>query len=478
VPRRRLSYRAADGARLRAGFAAIRSELEVPTDFPVDVLAEAEDAARSPRLPSADLRDVPFLTVDPPGSMDLDQALHLERRDGGHGGYRLRYAIADVAAFVRPGGRLDAEAHRRGETLYLPDGRAPLHPPRLSEGAASLLPGEDRPAVVWTLSFDADGDSSGVEVTRALVRSRDRFDYAGIQQALDGGSDDERLVLLRELGTLREERQADRGGIDLQVPEQEVVEGGAGYDLRYRAPLPVEGWNAQLSLAAGMAGAELMLYGEVGILRTLPRAPVEQVHRLRRVAHALGVDWPDDLSYAQMIRGLDPRQPQHAAMLEECTSLLRGAGYTPFDGGVPEQATHAAVAAEYAHVTAPLRRLVDRYAGEVCLSLCGDVPVPDWVQAALPALPKEMAASDERSSRVEHACVDLVEAALLERRVGETFDGVLVDVEAERKRGTVQLRDPAVRARVGGEALPLGDAVRVTLTEAAVSARLVRFSLA
>ena len=141
MPRRHLSLRVQDepaGRALRAGFARIRAELELPGEFPADVVAEAEAAAAAPNLPAYDVTDLPFLTIDPPGSMDLDQAMHLER----HGsGFRVRYAIADVATFVRPGGAIDAEAHRRVETLYSPDTRTPLHPPVLSEGAASLLPG-------------------------------------------------------------------------------------------------------------------------------------------------------------------------------------------------------------------------------------------------------------------------------------------------------------------------------------------------
>ena len=132
MPRRHLAMRVRDeagGRTLREGFARIRDELGLPTDFPADVVAEAEESAREARMPAEDLTDLPFLTIDPPGSTDLDQAMHLERRNGG---YRLRYAIADVATYVRPGGALDAEAHRRGETHYSPDTRTPLHPPVLS----------------------------------------------------------------------------------------------------------------------------------------------------------------------------------------------------------------------------------------------------------------------------------------------------------------------------------------------------------
>ena len=224
----------------------------------------------------------------------------------------------------------------------------------------------------------------------------------------------------------------------------------------------------------GMAAASLMLHGEVGVLRTLPQASNESLEQLRRAARALGVDWPRDLSYAEVVHRLDPSNPRHAALLEEATSLLRGAGYTAFDGGVPEHATHAAVAAEYAHATAPLRRLVDRYVSEVCLSLSSGVDVPGWVRAALPALPKEMAEADRRAHELERQCVALMEAAVLHGREGQEFSAVVV--EASATGGTVQLADPAVRAPCEG-ALPVGEQVRVRLVEADVGKRLVRFSL-
>ena len=149
--------------------------------------------------------------------MDLDQALHIER----HGkGYRVRYAIADVAAFVTPGGPMDVEAHARGQTLYAPDGNARLYPPQLSEGAGSLLPDETRPALVWTIELDATGEGIEVDVRRALVRSRAKLDYAGVQRALDDGTADEPLQLLREVGLLRQEREARRGGIACRSPSR------------------------------------------------------------------------------------------------------------------------------------------------------------------------------------------------------------------------------------------------------------------
>jgi len=343
----------------------LRAELKAPGPFSPAALDDAAQAAAAPRLPELDRTDLPMLTIDPPGSRDLDQALHLERGDDG--GFRVWYAIADVAAFVTPGGALDLELTARGVTLYAPDERVPLHPPILGEDAASLLPDVVRPAQLWRLDLDATGELVGTGLERALVRSRLRLDYATVQASLDDGTAEPVLQLLREIGRLRGDRARDRGAVDLPTPEQEVVLDGDGRPhLELRAPLPCEGWNAQISLLTGMAAAGLMLAAQVGLLRTLPPADPEAVQALRRSARALGVDWPEGASYGDVVSALDPTVPAHAALLTLATRLLRGAGYTAFDGAPPEQAQHSAVAAAYAHVTAPLRRLADRHVGEVC----------------------------------------------------------------------------------------------------------------
>jgi len=480
MPRRHLSVKAAETARINTELAELRTRLEIRSAWPAEVLAEADRAASLPRLPDFDATDLELFTVDPPGSRDLDQAMHLARRGSG---YRVHYAIADVAAFVTPGGAVDSEAGRRIQTLYFPDRSVPLHPARLSEGAASLLPGEPRPALLWQIDLDADGGVVLADVRRALVRSRRRLDYATVQDAVDSGAADGQLGLLAEIGKLREAREQARGGISLPIPEQEVEPSDGGYRLGYRAPRPADAWNAQISLLTGMAAAEMMLDAGVGLLRTLPGAPEPAYARLRRVARALHVDWPTDLPYPELIRSLDPAQTSNAAFLNECTGLLRGAGYRAFDAsqGVPPPTDpgHAALAAPYAHCTAPLRRLGDRYAQEICLAIAGGTEVPEWVRASLLDVPSLMESGDRRAHEVERACVDLVEAELLRGRVGEEFDAVVIDVD-ERKptNGTVQLSDPAVVAKCQGPArLPLGERVRVRLTLADPATRTVRFAV-
>jgi exoribonuclease R len=473
---RRLRNPGPAATRLDPAFDMVRVELQVPADFPAEVVAEVQTAAATPAAsaPRLDATQVPFVTIDPPESMDLDQAMHIERLGDG---WRVRYAIADVAAFVLPGGQLDAEAHRRGETLYSPDLRTPLYPNELSEGAASLLPDQVRPALLWSFALDSGGGPVATDVRRALVRSREKLDYAGVQRSIENGTAAESLRLLREVGEARQARALERGAVDLRLAEQEVVADPAGgWRLEYRAALPVESWNAQISLLTGMAAARLMLAAGVGVLRTLPPADRAIVESLRRSAVALGVDWPAGRPYAEVVSALDAAVPAQAAVLELATRLLRGAAYVAFAGGVPPaQPQHSAVAAPYAHTTAPLRRLVDRYVGEVCLAVCAGAPVPEWVATALPALPAEMAAADRRAHALDRAVVDLMEATVLAGAVGTTYDAVVV--ETGKDGGEVQLRDPAVRARCRGHHLPLGQTVRVRLTEADQVRRRVSFAL-
>ncbi len=470
MPQRRVRLVPPDAAPVAEAFAELRDDLGVSLDFPADVVADARASARSPRLPAADETGIPFATIDPPESRDLDQALHLER---GGPGYRVRYAIADVAAFVTPGGPLDRKAHARGETFYAPDANARLYPPELSEGAGSLLPDETRPALVWTFDLAADGTRTGMSLRRALVRSRRKLDYAGVQRSLDDGTAEEPLVLLREVGLLLQERETERGGIDLPIPEQEVELGDDGYGLSWRAPLPVEGWNAQISLLTGRAAAELMLAAGVGVLRTLPEADPGAVARLRRTASALGVPWPEGRSPAELIRSLDPSDPAHAALLADATVLLRGSGYLAFDGETPTGAEHAGVGAAYTHATAPLRRLVDRYAGEVCVAAAAGEPVPPWARAALPGLPETIEESNRRAQRYEGGIVSIVEAAVLAPSVGRVFSAVVL--ETDEDGGVVQLAEPAVTARCAGNDLPLGERIDVRLAVADVKGRVVGF---
>lgn len=475
-------------------FSAVRTEFGLPGGFPPAVLAEAAAAAAArPGLGSGaswpdgspsdrvDATDVELVTIDPPGSKDLDQAVGVVRRGAG---FRVHYAIADLGAVVAPGGPLDAEVRRRGQTVYLPDGSVPLHPPVLSEDAASLLPDGPRPAVLWRIDLDGAGEPTAVDVRRAIVASRARLDYAGVQAAVDAGRVPAAIAALPELGPLRRALAVRRGAIELELPEQEVVRTGAGWTVEVRRRSPVEDWNAEISLLTGTAAARMMLDAGVGLLRTLPAPEPAAVAELFAVARALGVDVPAGAApavtgAAALLAGLPDDTPTALALRRAATALLRGAGYTAFDvpDGVPVPADpgHAGIGAPYAHVTAPLRRLVDRFGSELCLALAAGRDVPEWVRAALPTLPAVMAASDRTAAAVGRACVDRTEAALLAGRVGEDFDVVVLRAAHAGGAGEVYLHEPAVFARCAGPLRP-GETARARLVEADAATGRIAFS--
>ncbi|MDQ3055122.1 MAG: RNB domain-containing ribonuclease [Actinomycetota bacterium] len=458
-------------------FEAIRAELGVRQGFPAAVLADAQDSVdRGPQGARTRL-DLPFVTIDPAESLDLDQALHIERSADG---FLVHYAIADVAAFVRPGGPMDNESWRRGVTLYSPDTRTPLYPQQLSEEGASLLPDKDRPALVWALTLDAAGNLTGVEFAPKMVRSIAKLNYAQVQADMDNAAAHASIAALAELGPILTDQARGRGAIELPMPDQEVVQAADGsWQLSFRAQLPVERWNAQISLLTGRAAAQMMLDAGVGLLRTLPAADQQAVEQLRRVAASLTINWPPDASPGEVLSTVDGSRPQEAAFVDEAAGLLRGSGYTAFDGSPPEHAEHAGVGAAYAHVTAPLRRLADRYANEVCLAIQESRDVQAWARDRLPELPAAMTAGDRRDSELERACLDSTEAAILADRRGEIFDGVVVEVDDRGNRdATVVLTDLAVRARCVGPGLVLGTTVRVRVTEADVASRTVRLTVA
>lgn len=495
--KRPLSVNVVGAEVVRSAIADLKSELQITFQFPADALAEAERAAREvtfDHLP--DHRDIPFATIDPEGSRDLDQAMFIEREGDG---YLVRYAIAALSLFVEPGGALDAEVHRRGVTVYLPDRSIPLHPEVLSSNAASLLPNVDRPSYLWYLHLDSEGRLTESWVELAQVRSRAQLTYQQVQASLDSGVPLPDGVpadlpeLLREVGQLREEREIERGGVSLELPEQRIEKSDGGYALMFRELTDIETWNSHISLLTGMAAADMMLEHNVGILRTLPPAQERDLQRLRKVAEIMNLDWRENESYPHFVRRLDAANPEALSFMNEAMTLFRGAGYLALPVSAEVEAKskknseaqnylHAAIAAPYAHVTAPLRRLVDRYGLEVCRCLCAGEEIPSWVLDALPTLPKTMGNTVRDANTLENRAISALEALTLTGREGEKFSGVVIDVlkrreEDDSERGVIMLSEPAVEAVVTGDDLPIGKHVVVELTGVDPSHATVEFRL-
>lgn len=474
---------AVDDKQLLASFAAIRAELHIPAGFDDATRAEADAAAqRGPVVPAestardvADRRDIAFVTIDPEGSRDLDQAYAAQRSGRG---YRVWYAIADVASFVAPGGALDQTSRARGATMFAPDERAPLHPLVLNEGAASLLAGQDRQALLWTIDVDADGSVTQSRVERALVRSRQQLSYPQAQRLVDSAAADESLALLSRIGAARLDQERARGAVSLNIPTQNVVRQDGHFELEYEQSLPIEKWNAQISLMTGMAAAQLMIEAGIGLLRTMPAPRRADIDKLRHIASALDIEWPTAMSYPDRIRTLDANSQRAGAFMTQAARLLRGAGYLAFRGAPPADHEHGALAAPYAHVTAPLRRTADRFANEIVLSHCAGTRVPEWTAAALDELPKVMNRAQQRQRELDRAVNDLLEAVTLEPSVGAMFDARVTDIVDGVAR--VQLCKAAVVSDVPvaqADRVRPGDLVQLRLVSSDPAQRSVHFAI-
>ncbi|MFI6777374.1 RNB domain-containing ribonuclease [Nocardia sp. NPDC050412] len=543
-------------------FGAIRSEFGLASAYPAEATAAARDAIDAFAGARADRTDIPFVTIDPPGAMDLDQAVHIEHTSSG---FTVHYAIADVGAVIDPAGPLAQEAGARGQTFYLPDGTVPLHPPILSENSASLLPEQTRPAALWTIECDETAEPQRFSVIRATVRSRARLDYASVQADADANRLHPSIAALPEFGTRRIEAGLARGAIGLRLPAQSVIRDDKAvghWHLVVEPRTAADDWNEQISLLTGMCAARIMLNdsgsggvpraGErIALLRTMP-PPVElAIDSMRRTAAALGVDWPADQSVGRMLAGLDPNAPATLVLMSEATGLLRGAGYTVLDGvaaagangsragaqvadgalssggvelvadprsagateslggvGPPGGARsiggaaaagsaravgvrgtgakptrnpqtvnnlqHSAIGAPYAHVTAPLRRLADRFATEICLARCAGTEVPQWVRDGLAPTAESMKRSDSLAGKVERACIDLTESTLLAERSGSIFEAVVVREANGTRPAEVFIADPPVVGPCAG-APPEGAQVQVRLVAADPTTRKISF---
>jgi exoribonuclease R len=453
----------ADSANAMAdGLAAIRLQYQVPGAFPPAVLAAAETAAKRAPTEHVDRTDMPFVTLDPAGSTDLDQAFTIERSGSD---LLLHYAIADTAWFVDDGSPLDTEAWARGQTQYLPDGKARLYPAVLSEGAASLLPDGDRPAVIFTTRADPHGNVALVGAERAIIRSRAKLAYATV------GDADLPPDFADFAGRITRAEDA-RGAERVDPPQQEVARQPDGsLALGFEPRLVSEDRNAALSLATNLAIADALQAHHTGLFRVMAEPDERGIVRLRHTARAFGLVWPDGEPLAQYQRTLAATDRREAAFMLAIRRAGHGAAYVPFEEGkVP---WHAAMAATYAHATAPLRRLADRYVVRAALAIANGQAVPDVVTQAFAKLPPVMARAEALEGQIQRAVIDLAEALLLEGSESEAFPAVVTDTDERGAR--IQLCGAPVVARVAAHNVHPGDAITVRLTAVDAARRTILF---
>lgn len=434
--------------------------------FPDEVEAEAAAMVPAPGLDDPALTDeeaVPYVTVDGEGTRDLDQALHLER-DGT--GYRVRYAIADAAHYVRPGTALFTEALRRGTSFYLPGLSVPMLPRALSEGAVSLNPGVPRRALVFDMRVDEDGHCHSTVLRRARIRSRAKLTFEAVQGLLDAPDDSPlataefaaSLRLLPEVGALRLLDAAARQVIRFHREEVQVGLDGGAFTVLVRARHAVERHNEQLSLLCNSEGGRL-LCAKVGddastsaqaIYRVHPAPPPERLVELEQqiaeIVELHGLDparwsWHPPTPLSQWIDALptlasDPERARVWRAIERQAVMINvRSTFTEQPG------EHFGVGAEpYARFSAPMREVVGVFVHKEVLELLGLSPRgPASLDASLR---DEVVIAANEAREQQRRLIDLTNRRVLDqifagdlahsRSARPTYTGAIMGVTASK----------------------------------------------
>jgi len=500
-----------------ADFRAVVWRRQLPVDFPPEALAEAEgvpdELPREERLRRRDLRELPFVTIDPATARDHDDAICVEDRGGER--TRLWVAIADVAYAVPSGSALDAEALRRGNSVYFPDRAIPMLPERLSGGLCSLRPQEDRPALVMELDVDAEGRTTRSRLHEAVVRSRARLTYEQAASVMEeGGRPDELapglvdpLLRLAALARRLMARRFADGSIDFDLPTAEIVLGDEGHPVdlveapRTLAHRAVE----EAMLAANRAvAAGLGREGRPGIFRVHEPPAAPDLDALRELFESYGLlrrtgqgrRAPPALTPRAIGRALERARGHPEERVVNLVTLrsMRQARYAAVDKG------HFALGFEhYCHFTSPIRRYADLVVHRALRDRLAERP-PERGEEAVEALERvalRLSHRERAAMDAEREMVDLKKCAFMRGHVGEEHPGhvagvarhglyVRLDafaveglVPASRLPGAFRLEESgrALVAPRSGARLELGDRVRIRVDSVDLVRAWITFEL-
>ncbi|MFD2183156.1 ribonuclease R [Rhodoplanes azumiensis] len=484
----------------------------IPHEFGKSVLAEAEAARPATLDHREDWREVPFVTIDPVDAKDHDDAV-FARTDSdpdNPGGFVIDVAIADVAAYVRPGTAMDREALARGNSVYFPDRVVPMLPERISNDLCSLRPAEDRPALVARMVIGADGRKRSHAFHRVLMRSIAKLHYGQAQAAIDGHPDDTTgpllPLVLRPLydayAALKRARD-ERSPLDLELPERKIL---------LKPDFTVDRVVVPPRLDAHRLIEEMMILANVAAAETLEKQKTPLVYRvhdepsldkmtaLREFLATLDINVPKAgaLKPAQFntilarVKGRD-----NEALVNEV--VLRSQAQAEY---AAENYGHFGLnLRRYAHFTSPIRRYADLIVHRALIRACrlGRDGLAESVDvAALAEVAAKISAAERRAMAAERETVDRLIAHHLADRIGATFtgrvagvtrSGLFVKLDETGADGFVPAAtlgrdyyryEEGHHALVGdatGESWRLGDTVTVKLVEAAPVAGALRFEI-
>ena len=484
----------------------------IPHVFSPAALEEAE-AARPVRLspPREDWRALPLITIDPPDAKDHDDAVHAapDAEPGNSGGFVVTVAIADVAAYVRPGAALDREAIERGNSVYFPDRVVPMLPERISNDLCSLRPLEDRPALAVRMVIGADGRKRSHKFHRIMMRSAAKLSYEQAQAAIDGRPDETTAPLLESVleplyaahSAIKIERER-RDPLDLDLPERKLVLDREGRlkGVRWPERLDAHRLIEEFMILANVAAAETLEAAHSPLIYRAHDAPsVEKLNDLIEFLRTLGVKLAKGErvrpSHFNGVLGRVRGQAVEALVNEVVLRAQAQAEYSHENYG------HFGLnLRRYAHFTSPIRRYADLVVHRALIRALnlGEGGLNDMRAGELAQIAEHISAAERRAMAAERETVDRVIAAHLADEVGAEFEGriagvtragLFVKLSETGADGFVPAAtlgddyyrfEEATRALIGTrtkEAFRLGEPVRVRLVEAAPFAGALRFEI-
>jgi ribonuclease R len=440
LPRARVVSRLGDPTAPKAVSLIAIHQHGIPDDFPDEVIEEADRAKPAGLKGREDLRDLPFVTIDPSDARDHDDACYAHADDDpkNEGGHVLWVAIADVAHYVRPGTALDREARKRGNSTYFPDRVVPMLPDRLSGDLCSLHEGVPRPCIAVRMRLDAHGVKIGHSFHRGLMRSAASLAYEEVQEAVNGSPNDKCGPLLDDVirplyaayDALKEARNR-RQPLDLDLPERKIVlsDEGEVLSVRFRDRLDAHKLIEEFMVLANVAAAETLIAKKSPLLfRVHEEPPVEKLESLRDTASSAGFT----LAKGQVLKTAHLNQLLNAAAGTDHAELINMSTLRSMTQAyyAPQNFGHFGLAlANYAHFTSPIRRYSDLVVHRSLVAAHGWGPDPkaDGLTgeqiAELDAVAAHISETERRSMTAERDTTDRYLAAYLSERVGQEFEG-------------------------------------------------------
>ncbi len=489
-------------------------EQGIRTEFPDDVLRETDELGPFDMEGREDIRELPLVTIDPPDARDHDDAVFARPDDdpANEGGFQLIVAIADVAAYVRPGSALDEEARLRGNSTYFPDRVVPMLPERISNDLCSLRAGEDRPALACFMTFDRHGRKLKHRFARVIMRSAAFLSYEQAQAAIDGYADEVTEPLLEPVlkplwaayAALMEAR-AKRQPLELDVPERKLILDATGLIERVVSPVRLDAHKLieEMMIQANVCAAETLEARQTPLIYRVHDAPApEKIIALQQFLKTLGLSAPlgqrpKPMHFNRILQQVKGTEFEH--VVNEV--VLRSQSQAIYD---TENIGHFGLnLARYAHFTSPIRRYADLivHRGLIKALKLGDAR-RDGLSAEdiekMHETAELISAAERRSMAAERDTVARMMAAHMAERIGATFParisgvtraGLFVALLENGADGFVPMRslgddfyvhDERRFALVGrrtGTVYQLGDAVEVKLLEAAPMAGGLRFEI-